>query len=284
MASDLRVRDERAKQIADAWKTVVGVQMHFNDIGMRIRGLFVTILLALFASIGFLLDKQLSLTIGRVNIQFATIVPIFGIFVAMLFYFMDRYWFHRLLKGSVNHAIEIERRYRGRLPELSLSDQIGKESFFAPTGVIWLAAKIFVRHERFKKDGLLHSDGKLELFYKPMMCVLAITAILLAVLGGVSLDAKQDKERIEKRSVNSQPAPSSVGAPTTSPTNIPSPTASPLPVAPTPTTKPTATTTSAPPSSPHVPTPVPSPNSDQKSSPEPSPPEARSSSSASPTK
>ena len=92
MANDLRLRDERAKQIADAWKTVVGVQMHFNDIGMRIRGLFVTILLALFASIGFLLDKQLSLTVGRLNIQFATIVPIFGIFVAMLFYFMDRYW------------------------------------------------------------------------------------------------------------------------------------------------------------------------------------------------
>ena len=225
MASE--IRDERAKQIADAWKTVVGVQMHFNDIGMRIRSLFVTILLALFASIGFLLDKQLSLTIGRVNIQFATIVPVFGIFVAMLFYFMDRYWFHRLLKGSVNHAIEIERKYRDQLPELSLSDQIGRESFFAPTGIVRLAAKIFVRHERFKKDGLLHSDGKLELFYKPMMCVLGITAVMLAALGGVSLDEKRSKEQFERRSVNSHQAPA--GAADTqskSPTSMASPTAS----------------------------------------------------------
>ncbi len=85
MTNELRLRDERAKQIIDAWKTIVGVQMHFNDIGMRIRGLFVTILLALFASIGFLLDKKLALQIGRLNIQFATIIPIFGVFVTMLF-------------------------------------------------------------------------------------------------------------------------------------------------------------------------------------------------------
>ena len=61
MLSDRRLRDERAKQVIDVWKTIVGVQMHFNEIGMRIRGLFVTILLALFASIGFLMDKELSL-------------------------------------------------------------------------------------------------------------------------------------------------------------------------------------------------------------------------------
>ena len=58
VGNDLRLRDERAKQVIDVWKTIVGVQMHFNEIGMRERGLFVTILVALFASIGFLLDKQ----------------------------------------------------------------------------------------------------------------------------------------------------------------------------------------------------------------------------------
>ena len=52
------MRDERRKQIIDAWKVAIEVQQHFNDIGMRIRGMFVTILLALFASIGFLLDKK----------------------------------------------------------------------------------------------------------------------------------------------------------------------------------------------------------------------------------
>ncbi|MCK1392810.1 hypothetical protein [Bradyrhizobium sp. 1] len=234
MASDLRLRDERAKQIADVWKTVVGVQMHFNDIGMRIRGLFVTMLLALFASIGFLLDKKLSLSVSRVNIQFATVVPIFGVFVTMLFYFMDRYWFHRLLKGSVNHAIAIENKYREQLPELALSDQIGRESFFKPTGVIWLAAKIFVRHERFKEKGLLHSDGKLELFYKPMMVVLVLTSILLAALGGVSLNGKHDSERVISTPAVRPAAAAVTPSPLPSATQTALPVSSPQPALPTP--------------------------------------------------
>jgi hypothetical protein len=49
-------------------------------------------------------------------------VPLFGIFGAYLFYFIDRYWYHRLLVGSVKHAIEIEKKYKNEMPELSLMD------------------------------------------------------------------------------------------------------------------------------------------------------------------
>ena len=189
-----RLRDERAKQILDTWKAIVDVQMHFNDIGMRIRSMFVTILLALFASIGFLLDKKLSLELGRLNILFATLVPLFGIFGTMLFYFVDRYWFHRLLKGAVNHAIKIEGQYGAQLPELALSAEIGKESFFVPQGILWLVAKVLVRHERFRERGQLHSDGKLEIFYKSVMVALLGTAVLIGVFGGVSLDKKPAPE------------------------------------------------------------------------------------------
>lgn len=187
---DPPLSDERAKQIIETWKTIVGVQMHFNDIGMRIRAMFVTILLALFASIGFLVDKKLSLEFWIVKIQYATFVPFFGIFGTLLFYFVDRYWFHRLLKGSVNHAIKIEDRYAKELPELGLSAEIGRESFFIPRGRLWFAAKMFVRHEKFVQKGQLHSDGKLEIFYKSVLLALFLTAILLAFLGGVSFEYK----------------------------------------------------------------------------------------------
>jgi hypothetical protein len=218
-----RLRDERAKQVIDVWKTIVGVQMHFNEIGMRVRGLFVTILVALFASIGFLLDKQLSLQIWRINIQFATIVPIFGMFGTMLFYLIDRYWFHRLLKGSVNHAIAIEKKYRDQLPELALSDEIGKESFFTPKGILWLVAKILVRHDRFRERGQLHSDGKLEIFYKSMMVVLALTSVMLAVLGGVTIDKKGDPSFTKRERI--QPSPPT---PAAQPVGTPTPSAAPI--------------------------------------------------------
>lgn len=182
--TDRRLRDERAKQVIEVWKIIVNVQQHFNDIGMRIRSMFVTILLALFASIGFLWDKRLALEIGKITIPFAVIIPLFGIFGTMLFYFMDRYWYHRLLVGSVNHAIEIEKKYKAELPELSLSAAIGKESPYRPRGIVWLAAKLLVRHDKFRTTGNLHSDGKIELFYKSVMAVLAVTSLLLALFAG----------------------------------------------------------------------------------------------------
>jgi sterol desaturase/sphingolipid hydroxylase (fatty acid hydroxylase superfamily) len=83
---------------------------------MRIRSMFVTILLALFAAIGILYEKKFDLKIGHFNIKFAILVPLFGVFGAFLFYFIDRYWYHRLLVGSVKHAISIETRYKNELP------------------------------------------------------------------------------------------------------------------------------------------------------------------------
>jgi hypothetical protein len=199
--------------------------MHFNELAMRIRGLFVTILIALFASIGFLIDKQLSLQLWRLNIQYAVLVPLFGVFGAMLFYLIDRYWYHRLLKGAVNHAIKIEQKFRAELPELSLSDEIGKESFFVPKrwGLTWIAAKLLVRHERFGSRGQIHSDAKLEIFYKSVMVVLACLSIFLAFFGGVSFDKKGD--RSSRGQANSDRHPASVsaqpGPPTQTPTSAP---------------------------------------------------------------
>jgi hypothetical protein len=188
MVNERRLREERAKHIVEVWKTIVGVQQHFNDICMRIRSMFVTILIALFASIGFMLDKKMSVELGSMKIQFATFVPLFGLFGTTLFYLIDRYWYHRLLVGSVNHAIQIEQKYDAEMPELALCKAIGKESPYNPTGILWLTAKLLVRHDKFKEKGQLHSDGKIELFYKSVMVVLAFTTVILACFGGVSFE------------------------------------------------------------------------------------------------
>jgi low temperature requirement protein LtrA len=76
---EMRMGDKRAKQVIDVWKAIVSVQQHFNDIEMRIRSIFITVLLALFASIGFLLDKHLSLEVWIIGIRFTTLIPIVGI-------------------------------------------------------------------------------------------------------------------------------------------------------------------------------------------------------------
>jgi len=180
--------DEERKQVIEIWKTIVDVQKHFNDISMRIRSMFITILLALFASVGFLLDKKLSLRISAVNIQFATLVPIFGVLGTYLFYFIDRYWYHRLLVGSVRHAITIEKKYKELIPELSLSDVIRTESPYSPGRIVRFLANLLVTHDKYRATGQLHSDGKIELFYKSVVISLILTAVMLAGFGGVTID------------------------------------------------------------------------------------------------
>jgi hypothetical protein len=183
MTEEQKFQDERRKQVIEVWKAVVQVQQHFNDISMRIRSMFVTILLALFASIGFLYDKNVQIEIWNFDIKFAILVPLFGIFGAYLFYFIDRYWYHRLLVGSVKHAIDIEKRYKSEMPELSLSEAIGAESPYEPRGLVrWLAC-LLVSDDRFRKTRRLHSDGKIELFYKSVMLVLFLTTLTLAFFG-----------------------------------------------------------------------------------------------------
>lgn len=214
------MEDEQRKQIIEIWKTIVEVQMHFNDISMRIRSMFITILLALFASIGFLLNKELNLEILAYNVQFATLMPLFGIFGAWLFYFIDRYWYHRLLVGSVKHAIEIEKKYKNDIPELSLSDAIGEESPYQPRGGVRWLANLLVSHDKYRETGKLHSDGKIELFYKSVMLALTLTMIMLAFLGGVTVDKKTPPAQATP-ATTAEPAPATPPAPPTLSTHKP---------------------------------------------------------------
>ncbi|HKY06878.1 MAG TPA: HAD family hydrolase [Candidatus Binatia bacterium] len=54
-----RISNEETKNIIDIWKTTIDVQKHFNDISLRIRGVFVTLIVALSASIGFFCGERM---------------------------------------------------------------------------------------------------------------------------------------------------------------------------------------------------------------------------------
>jgi hypothetical protein len=125
-SSARRMQGDGQKNIVEIWKTIIGVQMHFNDIEMRIRSIFITLVLALCASIGFLTDKKPAVVLGGITIFFVALVPLLGVVATYLFYFIDRHWYHRLLVGAVKHAIEIEKKHTETMPELALSDVIGK--------------------------------------------------------------------------------------------------------------------------------------------------------------
>ncbi|HEX9786843.1 MAG TPA: HAD family hydrolase, partial [Candidatus Binatia bacterium] len=186
-----KLSTEEKKTVIDVWKTIVDVQKHFNDISIRIRGLFITLVLAHFAALGFLADKDLKYTIGAITIHYSTLVPLAGIVGSLLFYFMDRYWYHRLLYGSVRQGFFIENRHRFEIPEIRLTDAIGAESPIKLERVItkWLANR-FVTDKTYKSSGLVHSNGKIELFYKPVVVLFILMFLGIGLAGGIRFDDK----------------------------------------------------------------------------------------------
>ncbi len=180
--------DER-QSIIEIWKTIVGVQQHFNDIAMKIRGLFITIAVAVAAAQGFLLEKRLSVSIGPVTVLFATFLPLIGIVATYLFYFIDRYWYHKLLLGAVLQGGMIEEKYAQELPELGLGKKISDQS---PVELkSWLGrriANLVVSDDRYKKNNKLHSDAKIELFYKSIVLLFFLWFIVTVLFAGVIVD------------------------------------------------------------------------------------------------
>src|SRR5690349_7942251 len=117
--------DELTKLQVEAWKVTIDVQQHFNDIEMRIRALAVTLLTAIFGAAALAVRDGTTLHIGGLHLNFAAAILAIGLITWMLFYLMDELWYHRLLRGSVNHGNVLEGilgdefRLTGRISEAS---------------------------------------------------------------------------------------------------------------------------------------------------------------------
>jgi hypothetical protein len=121
--------DEKLDQTTlEIWKKVVDVQMHFNDLELRIRNYAILSLGATMTVAGYALKESSTTEIGQVEIPYASVVLFVGIVIWLCFWFMDRHWYHRLLLGSVMHGIKIETMFEEANPAICLSNSIKEES------------------------------------------------------------------------------------------------------------------------------------------------------------
>lgn len=181
---------ERLKLVVDIWKHSVDVQMHFNDMGMRIRNLYFTFLAAAIALIGVVQGKHIHIVYPALNVHLVLFVIVSIIPISMLFYFLDKHWYHRLLLGAVKHCAFIEEKYSHALPELQLGAAISKESPVKFDARAWRWWLWFIKDKRFRDPTTsnLHSDAKIEVLYKSVMIGAALLALAYAFLGGVEFD------------------------------------------------------------------------------------------------
>jgi hypothetical protein len=150
------------KETFDAWKTAIDVQQHFNQLELQIRNFAVTLLAAVVGAMAFAFKEHYIIAFGAATFSVAVPILCAGIIGWLAFYFMDRFWYHRLLVAAVMHAVDIEKQSETAMPELGLSRAIGKGSPWKVLG--------------FE----IHSSEKIDVFYATGLTVLIV--IMMAVM------------------------------------------------------------------------------------------------------
>jgi hypothetical protein len=150
-------RLELIKLNLDAWKTVVGVQMHFNDLEMRIRNFAVTVFLAVAGAAGLAFKEEMTVA----GVPLSVGLMLLGALSWVLFLMMDRHWYHRLLLGAVYHGAAVEQGLREVVPATALSATIKFES---PAQLLG-------------SDYAVHSETKVSIFYGSGIVLMLLIAL-----------------------------------------------------------------------------------------------------------
>jgi hypothetical protein len=130
--SDGLASRDRASLTVDAWKKVVDVQQHFNDLELRIRNLMVTLLGAAIAALGVTSGTTGSRSFGiellgtEIPLQLPLLVA--SLILIAVFWGMDRLWYHRLLYGAVREGARLEKLLNEQQIPVTLGSSISEAS------------------------------------------------------------------------------------------------------------------------------------------------------------
>jgi FMN phosphatase YigB (HAD superfamily) len=182
----------------DMWKKTVDVQQHFNDLELRIRNYAVTVLAAMLGFAAYGIKENLRIVAFSHRTSMAEAVLIAAIVPWLAFYLMDRWWYHRLLYGAVQHGTAIENRWKSDIPEISLTESISRSSPF----------KILGRWQ-------VRSTTKIDIFYGTVVLLFLLMGILAHFVAVPS--ATQPNLSTQKENAVSAPAPSSTSSPSPKP-------------------------------------------------------------------
>lgn len=151
----------------EIWKKIVDVQQHFNDLELRIRN-FALVVTGAFLGLGGYAIKDG----GRINafgcdVSVAGLVVFLAILPLLAFYFMGRFWYHRLLDGSVQAGIEAEEALKALGYKVDLGSQIKAKSPFTLCFTRWS----------------IHSKAKMDIFY--VILVLTLLGVGFSLAFGI---------------------------------------------------------------------------------------------------
>jgi hypothetical protein len=189
----------------ELWKKVVDVQMHFNDLQLRVRTLAFTVTAAFLALGGYALKDAGPLTILGAHIPLAAVVIFSAVVPVFAFYFMERWWYYPLLNGAVLEGAALEKALRDEGVSIDLGGNIsrasGLQNWLIGQKIIFTQAEIDQsedlrgRPTKNAKSGLYvklwNPVGRLKLFtrrsfrsFHKMMVFYWLLIVSLGALGG----------------------------------------------------------------------------------------------------
>ncbi|MCT7509995.1 HAD family hydrolase [Aliarcobacter cryaerophilus] len=151
--------EKELENLIKIWDRTIDVQKHFNDIELKIRQLAITVSGLLLGGI----ITASKLTPSGENSNLISIGFFLTAIIWLIFYFVDRCWYHPLLKGSVDAGLELEDKISSKLKITGLTKHIGKRS---PINLKILAGK------------KLHSGHKMDIFYISIILALMIASVI----------------------------------------------------------------------------------------------------------
>jgi hypothetical protein len=207
----------------ELWKKVVDVQMHFNDLQLRVRTLAFTVTAAFLALGGYALKDAGPVTIIGIHIPLAAIVIFSAVVPVFAFYFMERWWYHPLLAGAVLEGAALEKALRDEGVSIDLGGNISRASGLHNW---WVGQKLIFTKEEINRSDILKGRptrnaktglyvkrwnpiGRVKLFtrrsfrsFHKMMVFYWLLVLSLVALGGAlwladkPLGAAQDVARV----------------------------------------------------------------------------------------
>lgn len=171
----------------EIWKKTVDVQQHFNDLELRIRNYALIVVGALLGLGGYALKEAIRIQLFGVTFSASGLIILLSAIPLVAFYFMDRFWYHKLLEGSVQAGIKAELELQRRGYEVCLGSEISKAS-----PISWrLWGKKSSDTPWYKlPQRKMHTRHKMDFFYVSLALVLGIVGTILLFAGTPSQTAQ----------------------------------------------------------------------------------------------
>ena len=109
---------------AEAWKQVIAVQMHFNDVCLRIRSFGVAAMGVILAASGISNNQMTIYSLSGAKLSSVQVSLLAALVIWVACFFADRFWYHQLLLAAVKHGQKLEEKLSKRISGVSLTSSI----------------------------------------------------------------------------------------------------------------------------------------------------------------